>query len=331
MFYNNVQRSQMRAEFPDLKLTDISKSVAEKWHKLTDVEKAPYNRKSNKDKRRYEAAKKVFLAERSQYEKFMAELYPNEPIPWIKTKKGKKGKRAKKIKEKKIKGPSNLVNKVVRVEFPNQREMPGWKYYFVLTYIPDLQWCRLAPMFSRGTFANEKNGISIGRFRWKLVEEGKALEVDVSAKRCTVVKTRVMKHTPNADEEEWDILDDRHYPASEQFDLSGNVYKSVAKTLLSPLLLKFKNVTVNSSPHVASSSSMDVTMDIDDDDDDDEDEDDEDEDDDDDEDEDDEDEDDDDDDEEENVLHVVGKGKKRKETKPRALSGKGKKKKSRIK
>ena len=108
-------------------------------------------------------------------------------------------------------------------------------------------------MRAEGSFTTERHGISNGRFRWKLVEEGKALEVDVSAQRCTVVKTRVMKHTPNADEEEWDILDDAYYSACDQFDLSGNVYKSVAKTLMAPLLSKFKNVTVNSSPNAGKS------------------------------------------------------------------------------
>ena len=50
-------------------------------------------------------------------------------------------------------------------------------------------------------FGGEKNGIARGRLRWKLVEEGRALELDISAKRCTIVKTRVMRGTPNADME----------------------------------------------------------------------------------------------------------------------------------
>lgn len=58
-----------------------------------------------------------------------------------------------------------------------------------------------------------------------------------------------MKHTPVADEEEWDILDDNHYAPCAKFDVGGNMYKSVAQTLLGPLLTKFKNVTVSSSPH----------------------------------------------------------------------------------
>ena len=248
MFFNNVQRSEMRIKYPNLRLCDTSKLVAEKWHKMSDKKKEPYNKKSNRDKNRYDKEMKVFHQERSDFEATMAKLYPDEPIPWH-----KEAKKKKKRKVGRSKGYSNLVNKVVRVEFVNQRSEPGWEYYFVLTYIPDLQWCRLAPMRAEGAFTTERHGISNGRFRWKLVEEGKALEVDVSAQRCTVVKTRVMKHTPNADEEEWDILDDAYYSACDKFDLSGNVYKSVAKTLMAPLLSKFKNVTVNSSPNAGKS------------------------------------------------------------------------------
>ena len=246
MFYNNVLRNRMRLKFPDMKLCEMSKLIAEKWHKAKDKEKAPYMNESNKDKVRYGKAMIKFNKDREKYMKFMRLNYPDEPIPWLKLKGNKKSKKHNKVVQIKL---SNLVNKVVRVSFTNAREITGWKYYFVLTYIPDLQWCRLAPMTMTGTFNNEKNGIAKGRLRWKLVQEGKALEVDISAKRCMVVRTRVMKHTPVADEEEWDILDDNHYAPCAKFDVGGNMYKSVAQTLLGPLLTKFKNVTVSSSPH----------------------------------------------------------------------------------
>eukprot|EP00946_MAST-07B_sp_MAST-7B-sp1_P000890 g890.t1 len=84
-----------------------------------------------------------------------------------------------------------------------------------------------------GVFGGEKNGIARGRLRWKLVEEGRALELDISAKRCTIVKTRVMRGTPNADMEEWDIVEDA---SSELFGMGGSVYKNVETSLLAPLL-----------------------------------------------------------------------------------------------
>jgi hypothetical protein len=43
----------MRLKFPDMKLCEMSKLIAEKWHKAKDKEKAPYMNESNKDKVRY--------------------------------------------------------------------------------------------------------------------------------------------------------------------------------------------------------------------------------------------------------------------------------------
>ena len=240
MFYNNVHRTKLRQKHPSMKLTEMSKLIAEQWHKANDNERAPYVLQSEKDKIRYGRAMSLFHKNRDHYVHFMKMNYPGETIPWIKLPKTKKKGKTK--KERKMKSIANLVNKVVRVSFDNSREITGWEYYFVLTYIPDLQWCRLAPMNMTGTFDTERNSISKGRIRWKLVQEGQALEVDVSAKRCTVVRTRVMKSTPNADEEEWDILDDKYYAPCEQFELGGNMYKSVAHNLLSPLLVRFQGM-----------------------------------------------------------------------------------------
>ena len=36
MFFNNVQRSEMRIKYPNLRLCDTSKLVAEKWHKMSE-------------------------------------------------------------------------------------------------------------------------------------------------------------------------------------------------------------------------------------------------------------------------------------------------------
>jgi hypothetical protein len=77
---------------------------------------------------------------------------------------------------------------------------------FVLTYIPDLKWCHLAPMVQDGVFGPERKR-SHGRPCWRLVDEGLCHELDISSMYCNPVKSKALKRTVDADKEEWDILD----------------------------------------------------------------------------------------------------------------------------
>ena len=77
---------------------------------------------------------------------------------------------------------------------------------YVLTYLPDLQWCHVAPLEQRGLFESNK-GPSAGRPKWMLVSEEQGGEIDVGAGRCHIMEAIEMKSTSeNADDEEWDIL-----------------------------------------------------------------------------------------------------------------------------
>lgn len=89
----------------------------------------------------------------------------------------------------------DLIDKVVRI---SGAEHP---FYFVLTYIPDLRWCRVAPMWEQGAFDD-------GAVRWKLMPEGQGLELDVSAGRCRAVRAVARVAADDADKEEWAIFDD---------------------------------------------------------------------------------------------------------------------------
>mmetsp|Transcript_11907 Transcript_11907/g.15509 ORF Transcript_11907/g.15509 Transcript_11907/m.15509 type:complete len:125 (+) Transcript_11907:1767-2141(+) len=80
----------------------------------------------------------------------------------------------------------------------------NYQYYFVLTYIPDIQWARLAPMQQSGRFPKEMRGCG-GKPRWVLVPQLQALEIDVSAKRCLEVRAKALSKTKDADTEEWTI------------------------------------------------------------------------------------------------------------------------------
>ena len=99
--------------------------------------------------------------------------------------------------------PPKLFNKVVRIE----GETKTYTYWFVLTYLPDLQWCHVAPLEARGTFGDAA-GASAGRPKWMLVAEDEGGEIDVSAARCHIVEAKEMKRGEiDADKEEWDIPD----------------------------------------------------------------------------------------------------------------------------
>ena len=76
----------------------------------------------------------------------------------------------------------------------------------MLTYLPDLQWCHVAPLTRRGAFSGTRS-TSDGRPRWMLVLEDEGGEIDVGAGRCRIMRAKEMKGTKeSADEEEWDIL-----------------------------------------------------------------------------------------------------------------------------
>jgi hypothetical protein len=109
------------------------------------------------------------------------------------------------------------------------------KIFYVLTYIPDLAWCRVGRMQQDGVFGAEREkkvpGVlgrclslvartnasrcveqvltpcTRGRPRWKLEPEGNGSELDVSALRCRVQPSRAVRRVQDADLEEWDMLE----------------------------------------------------------------------------------------------------------------------------
>jgi hypothetical protein len=112
-----------------------------------------------------------------------------------------------------------LYNKVVAIE----GGPPG--YYFVLHYIPDMQWCHLAEMSQFGlfpkTYKNGKPHAFADRPQWKLLPEGQGAELDVSADRCRVVKCVTVNRVSDADKEAWDILEDPEAAGPARKDAKG--------------------------------------------------------------------------------------------------------------
>ncbi|VEU39172.1 unnamed protein product [Pseudo-nitzschia multistriata] len=100
---------------------------------------------------------------------------------------------------------NSMFNKVVKLR-DDALDGKDYKYWFVLTFIPDLKWCHLAPMVQEGHFGPDRKR-SHGRPRYRLVDEKLGKELDISSCFCIPVKSKALKRTVDADKEEWDIID----------------------------------------------------------------------------------------------------------------------------
>ena len=111
-----------------------------------------------------------------------------------------------------VNSAKSLFNKVVRRNIPDGG---GYEYWYVLTYLPDLQWLHLAPLIKKGVFEEHRKN-SAGRTKWMLVAEEEGKEVDTGAAECEIIKSRAVRHVSDADDEEWDILIEQHEEALEK-------------------------------------------------------------------------------------------------------------------
>jgi hypothetical protein len=59
-FFMGDQRSKVVAKNPDMKVTEIGKELGVMWRAMSDSEKAPYQKKADADKARYEKAKAAY-------------------------------------------------------------------------------------------------------------------------------------------------------------------------------------------------------------------------------------------------------------------------------
>ena len=61
-------------------------------------------------------------------------------------------------------------------------------------------------MVQDGVFGPERKK-SEGRPKWRLVDESLGHELDISSMYCIPVRSKALRHTADADKEEWDVLD----------------------------------------------------------------------------------------------------------------------------
>jgi len=65
MLFSNANRAAMKAENPDLPVTELSKLLGAKWREMSKEEKEPYEERAKEDKQRYDAAMKAYKASKA--------------------------------------------------------------------------------------------------------------------------------------------------------------------------------------------------------------------------------------------------------------------------
>ncbi|GKY94143.1 hypothetical protein MPSEU_000380400 [Mayamaea pseudoterrestris] len=210
LFANDV-RVERGQEVMGLSGSAANGYFAKAWKQLSAEDKAPYEAKANtlrekyfRDKALYEKKLAAFLLDNPEYEATAGVTAPlkvaatsSSTAAFTETNNG-----------------MSLYNKVVRLRPGAMTEGSEFTYWYVLTYIPDLKWCHLAPMKACGNFGDDKPK-SRGRTKYRLVDEKLGKEVDISSSFCIPIKARAMKKTLDADMEEWDVVDDGSEPDME--------------------------------------------------------------------------------------------------------------------
>jgi len=63
-FFCDEKRPEMKAKYPDYKVTELAKKLGEAWKALDEDDKKEYNESAKKDKERYEKQKKEYLGKK---------------------------------------------------------------------------------------------------------------------------------------------------------------------------------------------------------------------------------------------------------------------------
>ena len=241
-----------------MSIADASRVLADRWQKAPPKVKQQYEQEAAKGKKEYLVQKEEYdrlcAIEKKKQVKLQEELDEEEQF-----------QRRESIDtgrldtaDKKEKARKTLYNKIVKVKpeaMPltktprpkaevinkdsNQIEDPTsspelqpeyYKYWFVLTYIPDLQWCHLVPLVQVGEFTSEDKKMRlVGRPKWKLVHESLCQEIDISSRYVVSVKSCETKKSADADKEEWDIRDRDEEDFSSEEEGRSSFHNSIGK------------------------------------------------------------------------------------------------------
>jgi hypothetical protein len=187
LLFSNHVRTTRKSKFAGKSFSDSNKLISEMWRNASEKEKAPFYEQ-------FEESKPTYNEALQRYEQEMKSF--------------------------RLKNPQSsglgagvdisLLEQVVRLKSTDG--IPGYaskyEYFYVLTFIPDLMWVHLIPMRKVGVF-DEKHPTCAGRPIWMIVSEEEGKEFDTSSAICKVVSSRTLKNSADADEEQWDICDDK--------------------------------------------------------------------------------------------------------------------------
>lgn len=189
VIFCNENRDSLHNELAGKPASEYSKVLSARWKELNDKQKAVYLKKHEVAKTEYEKALTKYHSNLARFFEKHPEMRPD-------------------VNKDDVELPEeggSLFNKVVTVKPGALRDShKEYRYFYVLTYIPDLMWCHLVPMRQVGNWGPDKPKCE-GRPIWMLVDESEGKEVDISASFCQPVKSRGVKRTVDADEEQWDI------------------------------------------------------------------------------------------------------------------------------
>lgn len=188
-------QKELHPEFTKSTLEN-EKIIRERWSRLGRHKKERYHGVAAEARKIFKRIEREYKAKLSVWKKTCQEMREERELQ-IQQKKAEAT--ASKDKE------NSLFNKVIKLR-GDALEGKDYKYWFVLTYIPDLKWCHLAPMVQEGHFGPERKR-SHGRPRYRLVDEKFGKELDISSMYCIPVKSKALKRTVDADKEEWDVID----------------------------------------------------------------------------------------------------------------------------
>lgn len=188
--FNSDFRMNNREELKGLSLSEINKILSDKWKALTDEEKIPYNERFEQSKAEHVKAMKKYEVELEQFKR---------EAPQVTTGLSSQV-------------DTSLLEKVVKLKSTDGiAGASKFEYFYVLTFIADLQWVHLIPMRKVGDFGPEYNDHA-GRSIWMIVGEDEGKEIDTTAAICQPVTALTMRNSADADDEQWDIYDNGEKP-----------------------------------------------------------------------------------------------------------------------
>ena len=179
--YRSANKERLKGKL----LGECTTIITEQWKKLSDDEQAPFLKLSRENQAAYASSME-------QYKREMAKFQSENPHDTTSLEGLDTSLLEKVVKLKSTVGATSLTSK--------------FQYWYVLTFIPDLQWVHLIPMRKVGVFGPEHPEAQ-GRPTWMIVGEDEGKELDTTAAMCMPVRSRTMKNSADADDEQWDIFE----------------------------------------------------------------------------------------------------------------------------